>query len=136
MARYSGRSTHRNEALVSKSKKERARVWVHSYMALGTGIVIAAVVPGATTLALTTMEGHMCYEIGKIYRGENFTLAEATRTAAAVGIAAVLGKIAALEALNFVPFAGWAVKGAVAGGIIKGLGEAIIAHYEALEPSE
>ena len=32
--------------------------------------------------------------------------------------------------------AGWAVKGVVAGGIIKTLGEAIIAHYEKLERLE
>ena len=75
----------------------------------------------------------MCYEIGKIYRGDNFTMGEAVRVAAAVGIAAVAGQLVALEALNLIPLAGWAVKGAVAGGIIKGLGEAIILHYESLE---
>jgi uncharacterized protein (DUF697 family) len=118
-----------------KSKKERARVWVHSYLVIGTGIVIAAVVPGATSAALMAMESHMAYEIGKIYRGNEFTMAEGLRVAAAVGIAAVAGQLAALEALNLIPVAGWAVKGAVAGGVIKALGEAIIYHYEALEPT-
>jgi len=41
-----------------------------------------------------------------------------------------------MEALNAVPFAGLVVKGGVAGTIIKGLGEAIIAHYEKLEQQE
>ena len=118
---------------MSKSKKERARVWVHSYVALGTAIVIAAIVPGTTSVALATMEAHMCYEIGKIYKGTEYTVTEAASVAAAVGVAAVAGQMIALEALNFIPFAGWAVKGAVAGGIIKGLGEAIIMHFEALE---
>jgi uncharacterized protein (DUF697 family) len=117
-----------------KSKKEQARVWVHSYLVIGSGIVIAAVVPGSTSAALVLMETHMAYEIGKIYRGGDFTLAEGVRVAAAVGIACVAGQLAALEALNFIPFAGWAVKGVVAGGVIKALGEALIYHYEALEP--
>ena len=117
---------------MEKTKKERARAWVHSYMVIGTGIVIAAVVPGSTSIALMTLEGHMCYEIGKIYRGPEYTMAEALRIAAAVGVVAVAAKLAALEALNFVPFAGWAVKGTIAGGVIKGLGEAIIAHYESV----
>lgn len=118
-----------------RSKKEHARVWVHSYVVIGTGIVVAAVVPGLTSVALGTMETHMAYEIGKIYRGDNFTMGEALRVAAAVGIACVAGPLAALEALNLIPFAGWAVKGVVAGGVIKALGEAIIYHYEALEPT-
>lgn len=118
---------------MAKSNKERARVWVHSYVALGTGIVIAAVVPGSTSIALASMETHMCYEIGKIYKGSEFSVGDAARVAAAVGIAAIAGQMAALEALNFIPLAGWAAKGIVAGGIIKGLGEAIIMHFEALE---
>lgn len=116
---------------MTKSKKDRARAWVHSYMAIGTGIVVAAVFPGSTSAALATMEAHMCYEIGKIYKGSGFTMAEALRVAAVVGIASVAGQLAALEAANFVPIAGWAVKGAIAGTVIKLLGEAIIAHYEA-----
>jgi uncharacterized protein (DUF697 family) len=123
---------YREAGCMTKTKKERARSWVHSYVVIGTGIVVAAVVPGATSLALATMEGHMCYEIGKIYRGPDFEMAEALRIAAAVGIAAIAGQLIALEALNLIPFAGWAVKGVAAGGIIKGLGEAIIAHYEAV----
>ncbi len=119
---------------MEKTKKERARGWVLSYVVIGTGIVVAAVVPGATSGALAAMEAHMCYEIGKIYRGPEFTAAEALRIAAAVGIAAIAGQMAALEALNLIPFAGWAVKGVIAGGVIKALGEAIIAHYEAVAP--
>ena len=117
---------------MAKSKAERARTWVNSYVVLGTGIVVAAVVPGSTSAALMAMEGHMCFEIGKIYRGDDFTMAEGMRVAAAVGIAAVIGQVAALEALNLVPFAGWAAKGVIAGGIIKGLGEAIIYHFESV----
>lgn len=113
-----------------KSQKEQARAWVNSYVVLGTGVVMAAVVPGATAGALMLLETHMCFAIGKIYRAE-MTPAEAVKVAAAVGIAACAAQLAALEALNFVPFAGWAVKGVVAAGVIKTLGELIIKHYEA-----
>lgn len=121
---------------MAKTKIERARAWVNSYAVIGTGVVIAAVVPGSTSAALSAMEAHMCFEIGKIYRGDNFTMMEAVRVAAAVGIAAIAGQMAALEALNLIPVAGWAVKGAIAGGIIKALGEAIIHHYESVSEDE
>lgn len=119
---------------MKKSKADRARAWITTYMVIGTGVVIAAVVPGSTSAALAAMEAHMCFEIGKIYRGDGFTAAEGFRVAAAVGVATVAAQVLALEALNLIPFAGWAVKGAIAGGIIKALGEAIILHYESIEP--
>jgi len=75
----------------------------------------------------------MCYEIGKIYRGENFTMREAARTAAVVGIACVAGKGLALELLNWLPGYGWLVKGGVATSTIKLMGEAIIKHFEAVD---
>ena len=73
----------------------------------------------------------MCLHIGQIYRGPSYSMKDALGAAGAVGLACIAGKIAALELLNLVPFAGWAAKAAVAGTIIKGLGAAIIAYYEA-----
>lgn len=115
------------------SKKQKARRWVHGYVVAGTSIVVAAVIPGGSSAALITMEGHMCYQIGKIYRGDEYSFAEAVAAAGVVGLVGVGAKIAALEALNFVPFAGWVVKAPIAAGVIKGLGETIIAYYEGLE---
>ena len=45
----------------------------------GTAVVIAAIIPGTTSTALAAMEAHMCYQIGKIYRGEDYTMKEAYR---------------------------------------------------------
>jgi uncharacterized protein (DUF697 family) len=112
------------------SKRDTARTWVNGYSIAGAGIVIAAVFPGTTSAALVTIEITMCYQIGKIYRGDDYEWGEAVAAAGVVGLAAVVGKLAALEALNLVPFAGWAAKAPIAAGIIKGLGEAIIAFYE------
>jgi len=113
-----------------QQKQQRARAWVNGYTAAGTAIVIAAVFPGSTSAALIVMETHMCLQIGKIYKGEHYSMREAASAARVIGLVAVAAKLVALEALNAVPFAGWAVKGVVAGGVIKALGESIIAHYE------
>ncbi len=118
---------------MAKSKAERARVWVDGFAIGGAALVAAAVVPGATSAALIVIEGTMCLQIGKIYKGDDYTMGEAVATAGVVGLAAVVGKIAALEALNLIPLAGWAIKAPVAGAVIKGLGEAIIYHFERAE---
>jgi uncharacterized protein (DUF697 family) len=87
------------------SKRDEAKNWVHGYTAVGVGIVIAAIIPGATSAALMGLEATMAYHIGKIYK-DLFTMDDALEVAKKVGLAAVLGKIAALEALNFIPLAG------------------------------
>ncbi|RYZ15798.1 MAG: hypothetical protein EOO70_05995 [Myxococcaceae bacterium] len=95
--------------------------------------MVAAVFPGSTSAALLVIEGTMCYQIGRIYKGDAFSPGDSVAVAGVVGLAAVAGKIAALEALNLIPLAGWAVKAPVAGAVIKGLGEAIIFHFERAE---
>lgn len=115
---------------------EKARQWVNGYAVSGAALVAAAVFPGATSAALMAIEGRMCYHIGKIFNGEEYTMGDAVAVAGVVGLASMVGKIAALEALNLVPVAGWIVKAPVAGAVIKGLGEAIIAHYEKIERLE
>lgn len=117
------------------TKKEKARTWVNTYAVAGTALVVAAIVPGSTSIALMSIEGHMCHKIGKIYRGDNFSVAEGIAAASIVGLTAITGQVLALEALNFIPFAGAAGKAVIAGSIIKALGEVIIDHYEGLEDS-
>ena len=117
----------------TNDKKSRARKWVNGYTVAGTAVVIAAIIPGTTSTALAAMEAHMCYQIGKIYRGENYTMKEAVAVARIVGLVAIAAPMVALEAMNAIPIAGWAVKGTIAGGVIKTLGEAIIARYEKME---
>ncbi len=113
--------------------KTRARKWVNGYTVAGTAIVIAAIIPGTTSTALAAMEAHMCYQIGLIYRGKDYTMKEAIAVARIVGLVAIAAPMIALEAANAIPIAGWAVKGTIAGGVIKTLGEAIIARYEKME---
>ena len=123
-------------SIPTDEKKARARKWVNGYTVAGTAIVIAAIIPGTTSTALAAMEAHMCYQIGKIYRGEDYTMKEAVAVARIVGLVAIAAPMVALEAANAVPIAGWAVKGTIAGGVIKTLGEAIIARYEKMDRSK
>lgn len=119
-----------------KSCEDKARAFVNSYTTIGTGIVVAAIVPGSTSTALILIEGHMCYEIGKIYLGDNYSLRDATGAAAAIGISAVAGQVVALEAMNWLPGPGWLVKGVTAAGVIKALGEVVIVHYESVSDNK
>ena len=112
------------------TKRELAKKWVNGYTVAGAAAVIAAIIPGSTSVLLMGIEARMCLHIGMIYRGSNYSWKEALAASGAVGLACVAGKLVALEALNLIPFAGWAAKSVVAGTVIKTLGEAIIQYYE------
>ena len=116
------------------SRKSQARTWVQGYSATGAGVVIAAIVPGSTAVALIGLEATMYFHIAKIY-GRSITKRDALQAVGNGFLAKALGttiaaKVLALEALNFVPLAGWAVKAPVAYSIIAALGEAIIDQFE------
>lgn len=110
--------------------RRKAEKWVNGYTGTAVAAVLAvAVVPGAATGVLCTLEATMCYQIGKIYRHE-WSMAEATTAAGVVGMAAFLGQIAAMEpAILTGPFA-FAIKPAIAAGIVKSMGKLVIKHFE------
>ncbi len=54
--------------LPAMSKRDEAKNWVHGYTTVGIGIVIAAIIPGSTSLALMGLDATMAYHIGKIYK--------------------------------------------------------------------
>jgi uncharacterized protein (DUF697 family) len=126
-----------NEIAVQKQtdlaeKRKKAESWVNGYTATAIGLVIAtAIIPGAGTVALVSIEGIMCYQIGKIYNHE-FTEADGAAVASTIGLAAFVGPIAAFEAsLLLGPFA-FAAKPAIAAGIVKSMGQLVIKHFEHL----
>ena len=55
---------------------------------------------------------------------------------AGVGVAAKALATAAVEALNYLPVAGWLAKGAIAATVIKGLGESAILVFEEIFPEK
>ena len=105
-------------------------------MAAGTGIVVAAILPGTTGLALGVLELSMCYHIGRIYQGGEYSWDDARIATKVIGVTTMAAKAAAvvaLELLNLAPGLGWLAKGPIAAGVMKGLGEATIAYYQSLE---
>ncbi len=117
------------------SKKDKARNWVNGYALTGGGVAAAAIIPGATTAALYTLETTMVLHIGRIYRGDTFTKEDALAVISAAGFMGTigLGTKVAMEGLNFIPIAGWLLKGGIAGSTIKTLGELIIKYFESID---
>lgn len=113
---------------MSLAQQQKARDWVNGNTAAAVGVVIATTpIPGAATAALTAQEVVMAYKIGGIYRAD-FSQTDAKALAAYIGLGAVAGKIAALEAAILAGPLAFAIKPAIAAAIVKSLGEAII-HY-------
>jgi len=112
------------------SKASKAREWVNGNTAAAVAVVLAtAMIPGAAIVALLAQEVAMAYKIGGIYKAD-FTHTDAEALAAYIGLGAVAGKIAALEAAILAgPFA-FAIKPAIAAIIVKALGELIIKYCE------
>jgi len=116
-----------------RQKRKRAEEWVNGYTAAGVAaVVVVSPVPGAATPILCGIEATMCWNIGKQYRGDAWTMADAKAVAGLIGLAAFTGQIIALEAaLLLGPFAPIG-KAAIAGSIIKGMGKLIVRHFEVL----
>lgn len=89
----------------------------------------AAPIPGMGTVGLVALEATLVYWVGRIY-GEKLDKAEVVMIAGSLELASLGIKIAVLEALNFVPFAGWMIKVPIAAGIIEGIGALAINHFE------
>lgn len=112
-------------------KRREAEAWVNGYTATAAGIVMVTTpIPGGATAALCSLEATMCYQIGLIYRGDVWTLKDAASLASVIGLASVVGKIAALEAAILLgPFA-FLARPVIAATIIRSLGQMIIKHFE------
>lgn len=112
------------------NNREKAEQYVNAHTGAAVGVVLAmALVPGAASAVLLAQEAVMAHQIARIY-GKNITKDEAGAIAAKIGLASVAGKIIALEAAILTgPFA-FAIKPAIAAGIIKILGGMIINYFD------
>jgi uncharacterized protein (DUF697 family) len=115
---------------MNDERRRKAEAWVNGYTATAVGTVLAtALIPGAATAVLCALEATMCYQIGKIYKND-WTMSEATTAAGVVGLAALVGQIAAMEAAILTgPFA-LAIKPVIAASIVKTMGQLVIKHFE------
>ena len=112
--------------------KERSHLWVHAYAAGGAAFA-ARPIPLGTSLGLTAAEAYMVYWIGRVY-GDQLSAGDIMMVVGGLEIASIGLKTFAMEALNFVPVIGWAIKPVIAAGAIEGIGAATIAHFEARYP--
>jgi len=111
-------------------QRKRAEAWVNGYTAAAVATVCAtAIIPGAATLILCSIEATMCYQIGKIYRHE-WSMADGTAAAGVVGLASLVGKIAALEAAILTGPGAFVIKPVIAAVIVKAMGQLVIKHFE------
>ena len=111
------------------SKKENAEAWVAGYVVLA-GTVAANPIPGTTTGWIIASQGIMCLHIGRVYLGELYTLEEAWQTAAHIGLATLVGRALASEAIGLFPVLGWGAKAVVAGSITAIMGKMIVNYFE------
>ena len=112
-------------------KRRKAEKWVNGYMATAIAAVVASAwLPGAATGILCTLEATMCYQIGKIYKNDAWTMGDAAATAGVIGIAAFAGNIAAMEATILLGPLAFVAKPAIAATIVKAMGKLVIQHFE------
>lgn len=90
---------------------------------------VAIFIPGADLPALTLNQIRMVFRIASAY-GEELDRERALELLPVIGAGFGLRAVAR-QLLGVVPFAGWAVKGAVAFAGTRALGEAAIAYFEA-----
>jgi uncharacterized protein (DUF697 family) len=114
--------------------RERARVLVHKYAALGTAWSFVPI-PGATSVGLTALETHMIYWIARVY-GEQPSHQDVLMTAGGLELASVALKRLAMEGACLVPVIGWGIKASIAGGAIEAIGNTIVQHYEKKYPGK
>lgn len=115
-----------SEGMTLYEAERKARNRVNAW---ATGAVAVGWVPGSMFL-LACGDMAICQEVAECFGVKHY---EPEALCAAIG-ASVTGKIVAGEALSFLPGFGWAIKSAVAGGITKAVGEAIIQYFKSQSP--
>lgn len=113
-----------------KDCRRRAQVVINQRALLGSGLaLLVAPIPGVSQIPLTYIEMQLARQIGAIY---NYSLNNEELLAVIGGLLAggTLLKMGVMEVATFVPGVGWVVKGGVAGGAIKLLGETAIRFFE------
>ncbi|MBP0027685.1 hypothetical protein [Roseofilum sp. Guam] len=113
---------------MAASNKRQARVQARSAInKWALGFASIAWIPGSH-YAMTGGDVTMVIQVGSIY---DVDLDRTTAGAVFTTIAApLIGSKVAHSVLDFVPIVGWAAKSAVAAGVTKAVGEAMIRYFE------
>ena len=114
--------------------KEKARQYVH-LTATGGAVLAPVPIPFMGTVGLIALETNLVYWVGRIY-GETLTKTELATIITSLEIGSLALKLGVLEALNFVPIAGWLLKAPLAAGVIEGIGNLAVSHFEDRYPGK
>ena len=119
--------------------KQVAADWVEENgYRVAAAAAVPVPVPGAHTALCTALEAYMISNIAKIY-GRTLTIGECVALVPTLGGAVVVGKTVSSivgELVGWIPFAGWAAKGAVGGATAYGIGKAAIHWFESKHPGQ
>jgi|GEM_PF-2121431 len=112
------------------NNKQMAEAWLTTYVSAAGVIAAVSLVPGTATAPLVGVQVIMSFHIGRIYRGDKFTLEEAKVISEHVGLTAMIGRTVAYELLDILPVAGQLIKSVVAGSGTAIMGKMLINYYE------
>lgn len=109
-------------------RRSKAEAWVNGYTGAAVAAVLAvAIVPGAATAVLCRWKQQCAIKLAKCM---STTGQWEKPQAGVVGLASLFGHIAAMEAAILTgPFA-FAIKPAIAAGVLKSMGTLVIKHFE------
>lgn len=113
------------EPTTKQEAEAQARKIVNKW---AVGAAAVSWVPGSA-FALGAADYAMIRSVAQAFQVTSYSAEAVVGIMAASGT----GKYAA-EALSFIPIAGWAVKAAVSGGIMKAMGEAVIKYFHERTP--
>jgi uncharacterized protein (DUF697 family) len=114
--------------------KDKAKQYVH-LTAAGGAVLAPVPIPFMGTVGLIGLETTLVYWVGRIY-GETLTKTELATIVTSLEVGSLALKLGVLEALNFVPIAGWLLKAPVAAGVIEGIGNLAVSHFEDKYPGK
>ena len=116
-------------------KKLSSQAWLTSYVSTAGVIAAISIIPGTATVPLVAIQVIMSLHIGRIYRGENFTLEEAKVVCEHIGLTATIGRTIAYELVDLLPVVGQVIKSVVAGSATAVMGNMLINYYEQYDKS-
>lgn len=123
------------QAFDFSSARNKANELVNYYTVGAAATAIATgPIPGTSAL-LTAGEVKMVFDIARIYHFYP-TLQEAANTIGALVAASTVLKTIAIEVSTWIPFFGWGVKSAIAGGSCRKIGDLAINYYESKRKGE
>ena len=116
----------KNNVPLTNDEKVKCNAIIHS-ASVATGAMGIIPIGPADTLMITPTQIGMIISLGAVF---NIPTPENAAKSILSGLAlSIGGRAAAATLLNFIPIAGWIIKGATAAGLTEAIGWAAVAHF-------